>query len=319
VDSQSLKNQTSDTAVSFVLFEGDSGDKASEQAKKAFERVAYQVQGVHKFLRAKAKDLKLNKRFSVDDDERPVVVCHMEGGFDDKFTGPWLETGLRAFVDAHKLPLVSDLDSTNFEDVTSTGQIVVFATSDPAASSTKQFMKALVAVARKYRQFTFANVDGVKFAKYVGQFGVQQNQLPTVFALNYTGDQYYLADVPSSSESQIEAFVHGILTGNIPARETSSWYSPWRYYKYFEKWLGTFSEGQLAFATITAMLLFAVIIFAGCYYAAQDLIGEDPSAKKDGTATSVDGKASKALENKSDSKAVTSGASRKGPANKKRD
>jgi hypothetical protein len=302
-------------AVSFVCFEGDDGDSASEQAKQAFDRVAYQLQGLHKFLRAKPRDLKLNKRYSVDDDERPVVVCHMEGGFDEKFTGPWLETGLRSFVDAHKLPLVSDLDATNFEDVTSTGQIVVFATSDPNAGSTKSFMKALLNVARKYRQFTFANVDGVKFAKYVSQFGVTTSQLPTVFALNYTGDQYYLAENQAATESQIEGFVSGILTGRIPARETASWYSPWRYYKYFEKWLGTFSEGQLAFATIAAMLLFAVIIFAGCYYAAQDLVGEDPAAaaKKDGD--------KKAIESNSDAKAVTSSASNKkvNAPNKKRD
>jgi len=184
-------------------------------------------------------------------------------------------------MEANKLAVVTELDATNFEDVVQGSGIVVFAVTDPAASATKPFVKSLVNVARRYRQFVFANIDGVKFNKYVAQFSVSETALPTVFALNYTADNYFVTDeyAQANTEAKVNNFIEGILSGTVPARATSAWYSPMRYYKMFEKWLSTFSETQLMVGVMLAMLSFVGLTIAGCYYATQDLGGDDTPGK----------------------------------------
>jgi hypothetical protein len=44
------------------------------------------------------------------------------------------------------------------------------------------FLKEMLTVAKRYRQFVFANIDGIKFSKYVSQFGIVPEGLPTLFA-----------------------------------------------------------------------------------------------------------------------------------------
>jgi protein disulfide-isomerase A1 len=279
VDSgKAIKEAATGTPVSFLLVEG-SDAKLADAATKVFERIAYKMQGLHKFLRAKGDDGKLAKKFSVTSQSAVVVI--MEGGDDEKYTGGWSEATLTAWIEKRKLPLLSELDATNFEDVTQAGKIVIFSATDPSSSMTRSYLKEMLNVAKRYRDFVFANIDGVKFNKYVSQFGVTTDLLPTLFALDYPKDEYYVGEDLSRfmNENQISRFADDILSGRIPPRGTSAWYSPMRYYKMFEKWVSTFTEAQLGIAVTIAILTFLLLIGAACYYGLQDF-GPDPAPKK---------------------------------------
>jgi len=52
----------------------------------------------------------------------------------------------------------------------------------------------------------------------------------------------------------------------IQPRGTHAWWSPIRVYNKFEKWLGTFTENQLIFATIMVLLSFVAVFIFACIY-----------------------------------------------------
>jgi len=264
-----------------------------------FERAARHHQGRFGFLRAekgKEKEKNNNKvqllweRFGVTEQDGPTVVCVTKSDdavvFNHRSKQPsslpsdgedteWTESELMSFIEAHSFPLVTEMGPSNFEDLTQTGKLIVFAVVDSQPDQTglaSPFGQTFLLLAKQYRnRFLFATIDGTKYAKYVSQFGIEASHLPTVFIFEFSNEQFYIPDhIVLRSGFAITSFLDDVLAGKIQAKGTHAWYSPIRLYHRFEKWLGTFSETQLIVTIFVVMGLFAAILVMGCIYMSID-------------------------------------------------
>jgi hypothetical protein len=85
---------------------------------------------------------------------------------DDEDGRAWTESALRSFVETHSLPLLTEMGPSNFEDLTGSGKLVVFAVTDPDSPDTNKYLKSVIQIAKQYRShFAFGNIDGVKYNK----------------------------------------------------------------------------------------------------------------------------------------------------------
>jgi len=285
-DSDALSDIQAKSPVVFLFF--SSGSHGQET--RHYEKVAYQLQGTVKFVSTKikasdagSKKKTLSDKYKVGENEKPQVIVLSEGGDQERFTGPWEGEQLRYWVGNHSLPLLSDLGTSNFDDVTTQpGKLTVFAVVDVDDSGFADYRKTLISVARNFQDnYVFATIDGAKFNKYVSQFSVMDGGLPALFVLDYTNELYYANPSPTPdavSTSGVTAFLNEVRTGKISPTYTTPWYSPARYFKYIEKFLGQFSETQLAIGVAVAMALFAAILIYGCLYG--DIAGVEPPAPK---------------------------------------
>lgn len=223
------------------------------------------VKGFASILRPLESAITLSSRFGLR--HLPAVLALSKGSNTPPYWGPFEQTSLRYWVENNTLPLISELGGNNFDEVTSSGILSVFAVTDPAHSSSQPFLQTLLPIARKFRgQLIFAHVDGAKFAKYISQFGLNPPQFPTVFVTDIPNEIYYhRPENPTVTEAdEIEAFLQQVLDGTIPAIGTLPWYSPSRWVKLAERWLSRFSESQLVVGLFVALGAFAGILLLIC-------------------------------------------------------
>jgi len=211
----------------------------------------------------------------------------------------WSQDHLEIFIATHSLPLVSEMGPSNFEELTTTGKLLVFSVTVPsdskskfksnqdeedivgeelenenegvdklAATLSKSYLKQMLELAKEYNKYlVFANIDGMKYGKYVEQFSIVKEHLPTMFIFDFPNEQFYVSEnIVLRTKSQMQEFIDNVLAGKIKPKGTHSWWSPIRLYHKFEKWLGTFSETQLLVGIIMVMILFLVIFVMACVY-----------------------------------------------------
>jgi len=265
------------------LFLGDKGP-----AFRLFQELAYKLQGQFKFLAEESafsgdtkkdkKDKGLYAQVGAKSADDPQVVELSRGGDKDKYAGPWTLEGLRAFIMAHKLPLVSEISGTNFDDVTTTGRLTVFAVTKKDDSTTDNYLKELAKLAKLYKdEFVMANLDWNQYRDYAERFHFKASDLPTLFVLDAPNEYYWLPRSRHGSYSvdanEQQTLLDEILSGTIPAINVHPWYSPTRYTTWLTKNL---SETHLIILVVVTTIAFAGLLIAGCMYGANDF-GPEPS------------------------------------------
>lgn len=158
---------------------------------------------------------------------------------------------------------------------------------DPTHKSTnKAYLDVIYPLARQYRDsFIFATVDGVKYNKYISNFGLKieladtKLSLPTIVVL--TESDYFISP-PSGhplSASLIPQFLADVASGSISVSGTNAWYNPVRYLKLVEKYLNALPMWQLVIVIIIFVLAFFACMFGLCFY------GLDAAESSDTTTT----------------------------------
>jgi len=257
---------------------------------RIFQDIAYRLQGQFKFVaedRAfsgsaeekekdkdklgfkKKADKKLLTALQIDDSSTPLVVELSKGSEEDKFTGPWTLTALKEFILNHKLPLISNISGSNFEDVTQTGQktlLAVIKTDDPHSDI---YLASLYPLAKLYKdEVVFATIDGVQFNDYVERFGFTEEDIPTMFVLDAPNEFYWLPKNKNIDVTQQQEFIDGVLSGVIPAINVHPWYSPTRYTKWLSK---NVDDTQLMMLAVITTIAFSALLIFGCIFAGRDL------------------------------------------------
>eukprot|EP00823_Brevimastigomonas_motovehiculus_P002181 TRINITY_DN1370_c0_g1_i1.p1 TRINITY_DN1370_c0_g1~~TRINITY_DN1370_c0_g1_i1.p1 ORF type:complete len:588 (+),score=146.10 TRINITY_DN1370_c0_g1_i1:63-1826(+) len=210
--------------------------------------------------------------------ESGAEVVSVRHGFEPEVLGSgWSAPSLRRFVETHALPLISDLNPHSFQDLSAIGRLVVFGIMDPTKTEQSHaYLELFRKVAHEYRSaFVFATVDSSKYGKYVEQFGVTADSLPTIMVLDYPNEQFFTRDVVHvETINDMYIFLDDVLTGKNQPKGTHAWWSPIAAYVKLQKYLSTFSETQLMWMTIVIMILFAIFLVIGCKYALTNYEGE---------------------------------------------
>jgi len=203
----------------------------------------------------------------------PVVAAISPGMTNKFFSGPFDDASLRQWVELNKLPLVATLSPLNFEDVMNSGRRAVLLVTDDQYRLADGYVDAFLPLAAKYsRHFTFAAMDGTKFAGYLQQFGVLREHLPTMLAMDYPNDLFFVDDSLLEighgiydTEGQT-AFLEGLLSGAIKAKATTKWYSLARYKRILERWAADMTETQLIFVVLGLMAIVTAVMLGSCYF-----------------------------------------------------
>ncbi len=118
------------------------------------------------------------------------------------------------FVKLNNHPLVAELSGHNFRALGSIGPILAIGVVDPAdiekTSSFQKEIKDFAASSEKLRgKYIFAWMDGIKFDKFLKQFGIEKSNLPQVFALDFLSRQFWQDASVLSIKRLIEAIENG--------------------------------------------------------------------------------------------------------------
>ena len=329
-------------------------------SQRLFETMAYRLQGTMHFLRVAADAPAaaaggaaapaVNEVYAaagVSPEDTPLlllVTAHADPSDpSNRYAGPWSEDSVKDFMLRNRLPLISELDQSNFDDVTASGsdKRVVYAIIDAGvatgsgkskkpgtmAASSRAFIDSLYPLAKlpEFRDaFVFASIDGRKYNKYVSQFGVplpgetpesvDTSALPTLVVLDRELDYYYAPPArdgangaihPIGDSSAVRSFLSGILSGTVPLQGTTPWYNPARYIKLLEKTMSTWPVWQVAVLATIIMVAVVVALFYCCF---SNLDGE--GGAEDATTTAA--AAAVALAAKKDAAAAAGANASKG-------
>jgi Thioredoxin-like domain len=212
-------------------------------------------------------DKKVIKSFGLKTSDIAVKVI-TDGIQNIQLASPFTEDDLDAFVRDNSLPLLSELTGSNFQRIVSGEKLVVMAVTDPEDDRTPLFVDAMKTVARSYRsKFVFANLDGVKFARYVSNFGVTPESVPMCFVFDYGNEKFYppTADYPIDTVDNVHRFLDAVFDGTLSPHTVGAWWNPVRLFKWFEKWLGQFTDTQLIIGSVTVGVgLIGAVLFLCC-------------------------------------------------------
>lgn len=261
-------------------------------SQRLFDNLAYRLQGSVKFFSVDKSASSIYSTAGVVPDETPLILLVTKhADLSDplnRYAGPWVEREVREFILKNKLPLINELDQNNFEDVTMSGKKIVYGiinTKVPNETS-QQFVESLYRLAKQqvFRDaFVFATLDGIKYHKYVSQFGVvigeggsDVTQIPTVVVVDPALDYYYAPEPhsinadqqrihPIGDDAAIESFLSAILSGKLSLTGTIPWYNPSRYVKLLEKSLSKLPVWQVAVLAVAVMLSIVGGLFYACF------------------------------------------------------
>lgn len=288
LEDSNLANLVETQPLFFTLFAQTNSD-----AHKAFGRAAYNLQGQHRFFEyTRVSDFESSRAasfFKLKNSDLPVVVYSSKGDDVAKFAGPFMADNVEEFVTQHSLPLVSELDNSNFQMLTNVpGRYTVFLFTDPTAGATAPYLEDMRRVAKANRdKFVFANIDGITHSGYAENFGFRTSDFPTAFCLDAPGERYWIhpTDTGLSSKEEIANFLSDIIERRIEATSTTAWYNPMRVVKSMEKWASNLSAGEMQLLSMGSAVVFLGLTVFACVYAPGDFAPDPPPREASTAAT----------------------------------
>lgn len=122
--------------------------------------------------------------------------------------------------------MISELGSHNFRKLGQLGKLLVVGVIDPKQTDgTVTFLDGMKEVVRAGHnsqigsRYTFSYIDGVRWAGFVRQFGID-GDLPKMFVLDMPISQFY-EDPEVDEPDEIETFLLDILEGKVSNAGTS--------------------------------------------------------------------------------------------------
>ena len=150
-------------------------------------------------------------------------IAKLERDADAKFFNPPHEINtvdLVKYVREHNRALVTDLGPANFRSIGDRQMPVAIVVTDPDQAEKSD---ALVAELRQYAKdgepasiryrYIFAKMDGKRWSKFVGQFSIEQGNLPEIFVLDIANKRYWQNSTVVGVENFLKAVVDGTILG----------------------------------------------------------------------------------------------------------
>lgn len=273
----------------FVLFDAQ---QASSDATTAYRHVATVKQGLHLFGVVNTNEewaAPLLQQYSIDKSKSSIVALYEHS---EHFVKPLvldtastnltaLQQEIKSYVSEHEIPLLPQLSGENFDAITSGHKrefVVLMALDFDDQDSTRQLTSVdMLRLIEKYKsRAMFATVDGVKFTRYLSQYGIttQEHALPQIVALHFP-DYFY--NVPLTGEHaapsltlrsvpEVEKFLSQVIDKRvIAASAVHPWWSPNRYVKQIERALSQYDETTLIIGVVTSTLALLIALGAICW------------------------------------------------------
>lgn len=148
---------------------------------------------------------------------------------------------VKAWAKANRFPPLIMMAPSVFGELTDTGRRLVFVAFD--SKDTKQ-KEGVIASAEEVARLDlisreekgevgplFVAIDGIQYSRYLVQFGVSSDQLPCVFAFDFTSDRYFrLAELDVTSSASLKQslsdYIKSVREGKVEAVDLHPWYSP---------------------------------------------------------------------------------------------
>lgn len=160
-------------------------------------------------------------------------ITKLERDADGKFFNPPHEINtvdLVKYVREHNKALVTELGPHNFRAIGDRQMPVAIAVTDPDRAEKSD---ALVAELRQYAKdgqpasvryrFIYAKMDGKRWAKFLGQFSIEQGNLPELFVLDISNKKYW----QNSTVVGVENFLKAVVEGKIQERDQEGQGNPY--------------------------------------------------------------------------------------------
>jgi len=218
ISATALEKFKKDTAVSFILVKpsGDSCDVDENFKKTAKIMLDYNAPN---FL--VLEDSNAFEKETGYEAPKPSIFA-LQSGDVLAYTGNADVDSVLAWEKLNQFPYVTQLTEHTFDTVTTQDRKLVVAVADPSDPATAHFSEDVKAAAKKNKDFIFSTIDGIQFAKWLANYGVESQKFPTLFVLNMPNDEhYYDAEVKFTDVSKIEKFLEKIRTGEHQPQVTS--------------------------------------------------------------------------------------------------
>lgn len=189
-------------------------DEASETALK---NVADKMRDDHFF--GVVKDEALAKKHGVD--SLPAVVVYkqfdeeVDGGRSELKGDKLEEQQVEEFVKTNSLPLLDEIDSSNFAYYAETGRPLAYLFAD-SKEMAEPLIKEIKPIAQKYKgKINFVYIDANKYGAHAGNVGLKEEW--PAFAIQHvdTGAKFPFDQSAKITKDNIEAFVDDYVAGKI--------------------------------------------------------------------------------------------------------
>ena len=276
-----LNEAVAKTPVTFLFTQGAGQDNTPES--QVFQKLAVKLQGLYTFVKSEHAEILAEYAQS----SSPQLVAIVERGDLPTFQGRWDVSELQTFIEANRLPWLSELSPQTFLDVTEDKSRLLAYTVISPSQDNRDYRKLLIDVAKQAKDYTFATIDSLQFERYVLSFGVDLNQLPALFVFNSEEDIYYkMVDIegflPSDvkNPAKIREFLTKVTDGEATYIHTIAWYNPNRYLKKLNKYIKELDldEDSDIFEYLTYFVLFSFVLFGVIFHY---LYNNQPHMKKD--------------------------------------
>jgi protein disulfide-isomerase A1 len=167
----------------------------------------------------------------------PTISKHENGRdsvvFVKKGAGPISVSEIEEFVEAHNIPFMNRFDSHNFKKLGSLKKVLAMVVVDPSkAAVADNLIQHLDASGSALKpadrdKFVFGSIDGVKWSKFMRQYGVES--VPSVVLLDLTVDKFIAVPLApeaaagtgteTSPVDHIASVLEGYLAGNLQMKE----------------------------------------------------------------------------------------------------
>jgi protein disulfide-isomerase A1 len=161
-------------------------------------------------------DEALAKEHSVTNMPTVVVYKQFDEGRND-LEGAIESEKVEDFIKANSIPLVDEIDASNFQLYAESGLPLVYLFSDDE-DTLKLYLDVIKPFAEKYKgKMNFVHIDAVKYAGHAGNVGLKEN-FPAVAIQNLENGAKYPFDQSSPiTKKQLEPFFADFLDGKIKA------------------------------------------------------------------------------------------------------
>ena len=259
---------------------------ADSSSDPAFDRVAHQLQGTTSFYHLPAPSDLVLSALSLNPSSLPVVVYLTKGvAGPERYSGALSSAELRKWVEARRMPLISSLSETTFDELTTDPRALALLVGDESGNVLKTYTDALYATAAKHKaSVVLATVNVDKYRKWISQFlDTNATQLPALVAFHPYPDAVHRPDAQPQSVKQVIAMIADIAEGRRSAVNSMPWYSPARYLRVVQRLLSGFSEWQLV-AGVIVLSTAAFGVIAWLTMAGPSGVDARDGARKEGDA-----------------------------------
>jgi len=264
ISASDLGKIKTDPAVSFILVKGSEDSSDVDEIFRKTAQVMLDFNSPNFLVLEDSKAFVKETGYEVP----KAAIFALQSGDVLAYTGNTDVDHVLAWGKLNQLPYVTQLNEYTFDTLTTQDCKLVVGVADPSNPATALFAESMKVAAKRNKDFVFSIIDGVQFAKWLANYGVESQHFPALFVLDMPNDEhYYDVEMKFTDVYQIEKFLENIRTRKHQPQVTSYFvYYSNKISKFFLVVQNTITEHKsasvAAFGALVLLLVFICLI--GC-------------------------------------------------------